>query len=265
MRFFVTGTPRSATRYTSLLLDKLGLPCTHEAVAKPLATWIDVLRWYEEARHGESSWMAWTVLPSLPRPVPVLHTVRDPWRVIDSLCTRNAILIREGLDSEQARIREVIRAYAPEVWQWPKRIDRAACLVIAWNRLIEERCPHRFAFRVDRLDVLTMRRLLRHLGVERSDAEIETALAAVPTNVNGGYTVTREHDADDPLGAELLRRFATQPNTRVMSVVRVPGDPKRQTPEEIAARLDPRLLEEVNRWAAHWNYATVETPAPIGG
>ena len=63
MRFIVTGTPRSATQYGARLFTELGVTCEHEHALRPLAAVVDTLRWYKAGAAGESSWMAWTLLP----------------------------------------------------------------------------------------------------------------------------------------------------------------------------------------------------------
>ena len=98
-RFLITGTPRAATKYAARLFTACGVPCHHEGTVRPLTPLVELLRWYRDADGGESSWMSWTVQPLFPKPLPILHTIRNPWAVIDSLCNRNSILKPEQLHS----------------------------------------------------------------------------------------------------------------------------------------------------------------------
>jgi len=246
------------------LLSELGVACGHEHAIQPLSTWLGVLAWYEAAEHGESSWMGWTVAAGLPGRVPVLHVIRNPWDVIDSLANRNAILNRDGTDAGLGRVREVIRAYVPDVFEWHKKIDRAAALVVRWNRLIHERCPWSVPFRVEDLDVGSMRHLLAHIGAERTREEIARAVAKIPPRINSGTIAARQHDPDDPAVAEIVDRYATQPNCRVMSLERTDSEPTRPTPEQVAALVDPVLLESVNHWAAECQYPEARCRASCG-
>ncbi len=261
MRFIVTGTPRSATRYSANLLDALRVPCTHEHTLRPLAPVVDVLQWWQESKSGESSWMAWTLLPLMPDAVPVLHTIRNPWLVIDSLANRNSILRPDQLRTDvMTGIRRTIDTYLPEVFSRTTRIDRAAAFVLGWNRLIGERVPDRFVYHVERLDVPTVCNMLEYLGVSRSDAEIAKALATVSTEVNGGYSIADAPRLSDPLVARWVEQYAKE-NGFAGVVPRVMKDvPDRQTPAELAEKMSPEMLDQVNQYASRHGYPTVEVP-----
>lgn len=77
LRFLVVGTGRSGTSFTTALLQRAGIAADHEAVfteTGPRAP---------GPLEGDVSWMA---VPYLARfPGPVLHQVREPLAVIDSL------------------------------------------------------------------------------------------------------------------------------------------------------------------------------------
>lgn len=261
MRFIVTGTPRSATRYGAKLLDALRVPCTHEHTLRPLAPVVDVLRWWREAKSGESSWMAWTLLPVMPTSVPVLHTIRDPWLVIDSLANRNSILRPDQLQTDvMTAIRRIIDAYLPEVFLHATCIDRAAAFVLGWNRLIGERVPDRCVYHVDRLDVPMVRNMLEYLGVSRSDTDIANVLAAIPTEVNGGYSIEDSPRLSDPVVARWIEQYAKEHNFAGVVTRRMKDVPDRQTPAELAARMTPGVLDRVNEYASRHGYQAMEVP-----
>lgn len=259
MRFIVTGSPRSATRYAARLLQALRVPCTHEHALRPFAQVIDVVRWWRDAGSGESSWMAWTLLPMLPGPIPVIHIVRNPWAVIDSLANRNSICKPEQLGTKVMQsIRDTITAYLPEAFAWEARIDRAASLVLGWNRLIAERVPKRCVIHVERLDAVAVRGMLHHIGIERSGEEIQSALSSVRTNVNAGYTVVDTPGISDPQVAEWIKQYAEERGCSRVYTRKIKNAPNRQTPEELAAGINPELLTQVNEYAERHGYATVE-------
>ncbi len=77
LRFLVVGTGRSGTTFTTALLQRAGIAVEHEAVFTQTGP-------RDPGRlEGDVSWMA---VPYLARfPGPILHQVREPLAVIDSL------------------------------------------------------------------------------------------------------------------------------------------------------------------------------------
>ena len=259
MRFVVTGTPRSATRYSAQLFEALGVPCSHEQTLRPTTSGVDVLNWWSAGDKGESSWMALMLLPVMQGPVAVFHTVRDPWKVIDSLANRNAILkADQAPGSAMWTIRTMIDAYLPGVMQRESRIDRAASFVLGWNQLIADRVPERFVYNADRLDVETVRQMLGHIAIERTDDEISEALNEVSTNTNAGYTVVKSEGVSDPLVAKWIEQYAKEQGCSGVFTRRIKNTPDRQTPEQLAEQMDPDLLEQVNQYAVQHGYQAVE-------
>lgn len=254
MRFIVTGTPRSGTRYSAKLMAALGLACEHEKTLRPSATVLEVARW-PEADSGESSWMAWSVLSLLPCEVPVLHTIRDPWAVIDSLTNRNAIMNPIGeRDSQVQSVRRLIDAYLPGVMQMPERVDRAAAFVLGWNRLIDERVPTRLWFPVDRLDVDHVALALRYIGTSRTTAEIEAALAEVSTSTNSGFTVDPTDGISNPDVAKWVLQYAKELDVGQIFTRKIRDVAKRETRADLAARMDPGLVDRINDFASRHGY-----------
>jgi hypothetical protein len=262
MSFVVTGTPRSGTRYVSTLLTAIGLKCYHEKTLRPLATTLDVVRW-PTLGIGESSWMAWCVVPLMVgHRVPVLQTIRDPWKVIDSLTNRNHILnpLVVG-ESALKSIRQLINVMLPNLFDREQRVDRSVELVLGWDRLIREYVPHRYVFHVDRLDVSTIGEMLTHIGAEATDDEITSALAEVSTSTNSGYTVEATMGISDPDVAKWIVRYAKEKDCGRISTCKIRDVPVTQSPEELAELMDPGLLEQLNHYAEHYGYPTYEMAA----
>ncbi len=259
MRFVITGTPRSATKYSARLFHALGVPCTHEKTLRPTISAVDTLRWWIAGDTGEASWMAWTLLGVMPGPVAVFHTIRDPWAVIDSLANRNAILkTKQAPGNTMLMIRTTIDAYLPGVMQRESRIDRAAAFVLGWNRLIEQRVPERFVYYADRLDIATVRQMLRYIAIERTDDDIATALDEIKTDTNAGYTVADSPGISNPGVARWIEQYAKEQGCSGVFTRKIKNEPDRQTPQQLAEAMDPDLLEEVNQYAVSHDYEAVE-------
>ncbi len=261
MRFIVTGTPRSATTYSARLLAALDVPCTHEVVLRPSASVVDVVRWWTDDKQGESSWMAWTVLPLMPTAVPVLHVVRDPWLVIDSLANRNAILKDSKQPADSLRsIRDTIKAWLPDVFAWDTQVDRAAAFVVGWTQLIAERCPNRFVFYPDTLTVGSVVAMLAHLGVERLEGDIMAAVDSLATNINAGFNLEITDGISDPDVGNWIMQYAREQNCCRIATRKFQDVPDRQTPIELAAAMSPELLTEVNTHALAYGYEPMAVP-----
>ena len=256
--FVVTGTPRSATGYASILFATANIPCTHEQVFRPRVTLCDVLKWANNwpDERGESSWLAWAFLGLLPKPVRVLHTVRNPWSVIDSLAHRNEIVPREAtVCMGKQLLRDAMLSYVPRVNEYDSAIDRAAVLVVDWNRLIEKAAhkrglPYR-RFRVEDMDVDLLTSLIDWLGYYREQAEIENAISLTPRNVNQGRQIDHSVKVDNPVVQEAIQKHFPCDGSKIGKVY---SAAERLTPKEIENRMSPELREEVQALADSYGY-----------
>jgi len=158
-------------------------------------------------------------------------------------------------------VREIIHAYLPQVMKYEERVDRAASLVVGWNRLIAEHLPGRFVFHVDRLDAMTIRAILEYLGAEVADDQIKAALNEVSTSANAGYTVDPVPGVSDPDVAKWIYQYAKENDCGYVSTLRIRDVAGQQTPEELIERMDSTLLDEVNTYAALHGYPTYELAA----
>jgi len=265
VRFIITGTPRAATRYAASLMRALDVPCTHERVFRPQAALIDALRWYREADSGESSWIAWAFLWALPARIPVFHTVRDPWKVIDSLAYRNQIVSRDHPKTDHQRCqRDAVETYCPRVAKQATAVDRAACLLIDWNRMIEhaaDDCADVYvSYGVESMCAGDVAALLSGIGVERTRDEIECALDSVPRTSNQGREIVHDVPISHPGVEEYIK--ARFPGVR-MSVQRISPTTTSKTPRELADMMSPKLVDEVNEYADRFGYDTVDAPQAV--
>lgn len=258
MRFIVTGTPRSGTKYAAKLLTALGVPCTHEETLRPMAEVVDCLRWYRDTDSGESSWMAWTLLPLFPESVPVLHTIRDPWLVVDSLTNRNKILWADHLREHKPyqSIRDTIRHYCPAVWEWDAVVNRAAQFVLDWHDAIAAVVPQRMEYRPSSLDVPLVRRMLNHIGCERDDEKIQGALDEIATDANAGFVIKAVPGISNPLVRDWITEYAKTRDVSKVLCQKLEPSVVRSTREELAARMDSHLSAWINDYASRYGYAT---------
>lgn len=79
--FLVTGCAMSGTKWLSVVLSRLGIPCTHEAAYPYDLSLPRTPLWYG----GEVSWCAVPYVHELPEDVPVFRLVRNPLHVARSI------------------------------------------------------------------------------------------------------------------------------------------------------------------------------------
>lgn len=258
--FVVTGTPRSATGYASLLFKELQIACTHERLFRPRACLYEVLEWYAEGGDkADSSWLAWVFLPLLPGPLPVLHTIRNPWAVIDSLAHRNDLIPREAeLDRGKQLFRDVIGWYCPRVAEYDSALNRAAVLVIDWNQKIEAHCralplPYR-RYQVEQLDATELADILDWLGIYRDEHEIARALERVPHNVNVGRRIEYNVEITNPL----VKAYVAEVMPGITpTIARVLSNDQFRPQEELASQLAVELRESVEELCERYGYSGV--------
>lgn len=263
MNFVVTGTPRSATGFASKLFSSLGVECTHERIFRPRSALQDMLEWHTAGAKAESSWLAWLFMPLLPAPVPMLHTVRQPWGVVDSLAHRNDILPKEAEKSQsigKRLLRDTIAAYCPDVFEHDGAVDRAAAFVVTWNDKIEATaeqtgCPY-IRYKADELAPEVLAKLLQFVGVHREMPEVERALRDMPRSVNAGNELEYEVKIKHPLILAYLQE--TNPDTPPV-LARVLRKGVKRTPEEVAALAAPELREAVDNLCERYGYAPTST------
>lgn len=252
----ILGCPRSGTRYAAALFEALGICCGHEVAFKAQKGIVDLVRWHK--RHeGESSWLGGACLNLMPGPVVLLHQRRNPWQVIDSLAHRNTMVVADPnpKSDDQRDIHDIIAAYAPRVWTYERAVDRAAALLIDWNRACERmqddpRCWHYETYRVEDVDRDLLRRLALLAGWQRTDEQLDRALAAIRTDANAGRKFGRS-EVSDPLVARWIETHFQRPCPKAFTVE--PAT-ERHAPEELAEMMDPDLLAEVEDYANTWDY-----------
>jgi len=265
MRFVVTGTPRSATRYAAALFEKLDVPCTHEKLFRPQSQLVDVSRWDAHGESGESSWMAWAFLGALQTPIACFHTMRNPWAVIDSLAHRNQVIQEHAQPSEhQKRMRATIEAYCPRVFTYDAPVNRAAALVVDWNRVIAVAARRHATiyhpFHVERLTPNAVHEMLSLIGVTRDDAVVRRALENVSTRTNRGRILKHGQPLSHPGIQAYAEQLAKARGLRLTTQsVSLPEEEK--APAEIAGMMDPALCGEVNAYAERHGYETVAAVA----
>ena len=256
--FVVTGTPRAATGYASMLFTEAAVPCAHETVLRPHATASEVVDWYEaDSDRGESSWLAWVFFGLFPGPVHVLHTVRDPWGVVDSLAHRNDLLPAEAdLGDRRKAYREFMLRMCPRIAAYDGPVDRAAVLVIEWNRLIEGAAtryglPY-LRYRVEDVSATWLTDTLLWMGIYRDADTITQALEAVPRNGNSNWEIQYNRRIVHPAVCKWLRDIAPG---REPVASRVLSRATHRTREQIDSLLAYELRDELHALADRYGYA----------
>lgn len=123
LRLLVVGTGRSGTGYMSRLLTESGIPCGHESVW----TYDGVVD--RPDLEADASWLAVPFLAHLPKHIRIIHVVRHPRAVVESLHRRG--FFRKPLASPH-------RVFA---WKYFNRTGKpvrdALRWYVEWNKRIE--------------------------------------------------------------------------------------------------------------------------------
>ncbi len=269
MRFIVTGAPRSATRYAAVMFERLGVPCTHERVFRQTGSAIDIVRWYNQDEHGDSSWLAWAFLNLIPGPVVMFHTRRNPWKVIDSLAHRNRMVSMDETRAESINsLRDIMNVYCSRVAQYDTEINRAAVFMLDWNKWIELTADRsHLAFNyvpycVETLDANCVRKMLTVLDLTRTDEQIKYALDTDYHKTNRGRVVTKKTGLSGLSNPDVAHYIEERWGTEITSVQVIASTDDAMTAEELAEELDPELLDEVNRYALRFGYPVAKKLVP---
>jgi len=183
----ITGTGRCGTQYVSTLLQELDIQCGHERVYTPYGISPDE-RWDIDA-----SWMAVPHLKEFDGPI--IHIVRHPEKVIGSL-----IGMRFFSDQIQNADWNKFMRYWFKAHTGDDKVDAPRFYWI-WNKIIEQ-----FTDTLFRIEDITTPESVNNLLVAlqlppKPADEIETALQAVPTNLNTrpseGFDLDQIEDLND--------------------------------------------------------------------
>lgn len=126
--FLATGVGHSGTGWFSKFMTEVGYPCTHE-------------KQYSLKRSGplespDSSWLAVPYLNDLPQRTPVVHLVRDPVRVLNSMLRTN------GMKSRPKDSGGVFDSYSykhlPQSGKPNLQLDRLMTHITHWDAPINE-------------------------------------------------------------------------------------------------------------------------------
>lgn len=161
----VTGTGRSGTKYMAALLG-----ITHER------------KWNQNGQIAElGSDSAAFAAPFLPIDAYVIHVVRDPWTCIPSLAAGHIFRMarsRRWGPIDKSPYYRFIRSHAPDVFDHPDAVSRAAAFYATWNLMIEPHADERI--QVEAISPADCRRWERLTG----DDGISARLRTLPHNMN---------------------------------------------------------------------------------
>jgi hypothetical protein len=178
-RFVVTGWGRSGTAYMADLLRHVGVSCGHEWVYKPSGP-----DW--GTRWGDSSWLAVPYLDDFDGPV--IHIVRDPYKVAESLIGSG--MFDPSLDGTAEvplnadEFRQFVYKHIPGLEDLADPVERTVAFMEVWaDRLEQLDVP---VYRVEDMDAEKLVEIVNQTGRPRPVREVDVAAAIenTPTNVN---------------------------------------------------------------------------------
>lgn len=193
IKYCVTASPRSGTRYIAAVLNKLGLNCGHEFYIG-FAHYPN-LRLITEAKlefFGDSSWISAPFLRLLPENSWILHQVRDPVKML------NSCLVTDGGRFKQfPAVKNPYHDFAFSMvdtsgWPTDKGIEQAKIREqlwwIQWMNLIEREKqyrPDRYIryrvedvdkpFLIDLINKLNPPEPLKEFAISQIDKALETS------------------------------------------------------------------------------------------
>jgi hypothetical protein len=178
--YLVTGCPRSGTVYMARVMGTLGIPTGHEAVFKtdgingaiarldrklPIECsevskiyWDGMVHkcpnWFSDEASiiADASYMAAPYLDhEALTDTQVIHVVRDPVKVVNSLCNYFGYFINPyPTDLRENYIYEsFIYSHVPLLAADLTQYERAALFYVEWNEMIERKSPQLFRYRVE--------------------------------------------------------------------------------------------------------------------
>lgn len=179
-RFVITGWGRSGTGYIADLLRRIGVTVGHEWVYGPEGP----PQW--NARWADSSWMAVPFLDGFDGPI--IHLIRDPYKVAESLIGIRMFDDPLPEDGHRAH-REFIYRHVPEVAGMDNPVEQTVRFMQVWADRLDRLNARRY--RLEDLTADDVAEIVNLSGRPRpaTGKDVESALAVTPTDTN-----KRPHD-----------------------------------------------------------------------
>ncbi len=219
-RLLVTGCGRSGTKYTSILLQRLGIDTPHERLGRDgICSWTMAVRTESRPYGPPSSAVSFRE---------VFHQVREPLAVI-----RSALSFREESWDYISHHIDCPRFEPPML--------RAARYWLLWNEQAERIATWRY--RIEDLHDLLPAFCKRIVVQPRSNV-----LTSLPTDIN-----TRQAGRALHIAEEFFRRIGTTFPTRLRAALWIP---QRRSPLswDMLTELDPNLSARVQAKAIEYGY-----------
>lgn len=197
--FLVTGCGRSGTAWASHLFTAMGYPCGHEEMYSPWSSGPLV--------QSDSSWLAMPHLSDLPADTPIIHVVRDPFLVVQS------IMVRGFLWRTNGPYEAYVAQHRPDITSATSHMGRAIRWVCKWDEPLED-VPARL-LRVEdaETNLAPVVAAFHHaVGEQPADGELRLTLRKLGTRINSNpgssrlVPPSREKILDHPDAALLVRR-----------------------------------------------------------
>lgn len=177
MRFVVTGSARSGTKYVAHLLTRAGIATGHEDVFN---RWNEDGSlpgdWRDDAYDGDASFVASPHTAQLAEDLTIVHLVRSPLAVIGSIGGMGWL---RDLDVPWVHY---ISRYVPEVAEQPPGPRRAAAYWLGWNALAEAHAH--LTWRLGRIGPDEIGELANRIGVKTTATRANAAVTRTSTTMN---------------------------------------------------------------------------------
>lgn len=234
--FVITGCARSGTGYMASLFTHLGLETQHETVFSPYSQGFE--GW--STAPGESSWLAAPFIHELPPGTIVLHQIRHPLSVVQSLLgirffasdatqvgrnirslaqvarARGSMGVARRLISGRWRGRgkrlrsdffRFVEHHCPEVFEADDEATRCSRYWVGWNRLVEEEAEQAdvvyMRYRIEEVDAAFVTNVLGLLGQSVDEVRVVDAIGRLPTDLNTRSPGSIQ-DLPSPVSPELV-------------------------------------------------------------
>jgi len=194
VRFVISASPRSGTKFVSVLLSNLGIKCGHEQVfnRKGINKSAEFM--------GDSSWLSAAYLRKIKKNIIVIHQVRNPLNCINSIISHGGFFDAHerkakrpiSTNDRRYQVNRFIRRNIKVKWSQHKR-ERVSQFWYYWNKKIEKYSKYNYLM-VKAESLYTFEgvdKLLKILRCSCSKHDIENAIANMLDNPNKGKSKKR--------------------------------------------------------------------------
>lgn len=232
LKYVVTGTARSGTKYAATLLTNAGMKCGHESVFNSWGSnFTRAPKWREQETHlGDSSFITAPFIPEVKGDLKVVHLIRPPLDVIRS------IVGIAHVGNNRAPWVQFLNAHI-NLTQFPPGPQRAAAYWVRWNRLIQDNGPD-VTWDVTKITSDHILELALMTGIEIDPADAVSAVDSTDRRIN-------HRERADWVTVDHLGRMRGE----VLAMAERLGIPL-ESPKLQGANPEIAIVDEVQDWKA---------------